>query len=451
VRRGRLQVVDRPTRIPIAQTAIWAAVALAFADSSIVVLALPDLLRQLNTTIGGVSLVITIYNVAVVLSTPFVVRLVRRLGPRVCLHAGLLLFAIGSAGCASVGTLELLVALRVVQAIGGAILLASALPTLGARRWSVAAAVGAAVGPAIGGLLTQALDWRAIFAFQTPVALAALLAGWRATVPQVAPLRPRDRGDHRVNAALALISGALVGALFLVVILVIEVWGLSPASAALLVSVLPATTLLAGPLARGAELRSSAMAGAILIAGGLAGVALLPERSLVWLGIVLALVGAGLGLAGPTLSEAALGSDSTERAAWSVGARHLGLVIGLVLVAPLLSTGIDHASDRASEAGAGVILDAQIQPKTKLELGLDIASALEQAPRASVPDFTPAFAKARASDGSQNALLTTVERRLGNTVRAVVERGFRPSLWACVALALLACVPLGWTPRSRTA
>jgi predicted MFS family arabinose efflux permease len=443
--------VHRPARLPLGQIAIWAAVALAFADSSIVVLALPDLLRQLDTSIGGVSLVITAYNVAVVLSTPFVVRLVRRLGPRVCLHAGLALFALGSAGCALSGSLELLVALRVVQAIGGALLLASALPTLGARRWSVAAAVGAAIGPAVGGLLTEALDWRAIFAFQTPVALAALVAGWRAAVPALGVPGPRDRGERRVNVALALISGALVGALFLVVILVIEVWGLSPAAAALLVSVLPAATLLAGPLARGAELRSSAIAGALLIAGGLAGVALLPERSLIWLGIALALVGAGLGLAGPTLSEAALGSDSTERAAWSVGARHLGLVLGLVLVAPLLSTGIDHAADRASEAGAGVILDAQIQPTAKLQLGLDIAKALEQAPRAEVPDFRPAFEAARGRDPSQQPLLARVEGRLGDTVRAVVERGFRPSFWACVLLALLGCVPLAWPVRGRPA
>ena len=105
-------------------------------------------------------------------------------------------------------------------------------------------------------------------------------------------------------------------------------------------------------------------------------------------------------------------------------------MLGLVLVAPLLSTGIDHASDRASEAGAGVILDAQIQPTAKLRLGLDIAQALEQAPRAEVPDFRPAFATARDSDPRQGALLARVEDRLGNTVRAVVERGFRPSFWA---------------------
>jgi MFS family permease len=436
---------------PLGQAAIWAAVALAFADSSIVVLALPDLLRQLHTSISGVSLVITIYNVAVVVSTPLVVWLVRRTGSRDCLRGGLILFAAGSAGCALAGSLELLVALRVVQALGGAFLLASALPTLGIRRWSVAAAVGAALGPAVGGLLTEALDWRAIFAFQAPVALAALVAGWRAARGASAGPAVRGRGDLRANAALALISGALVGALFLVVILVIEVWGLSPASAALLVSVLPATTLAAGSLARGAQLGLAAVAGAILVAGGLAGVAVLPERSLIWLALSLALVGTGLGIAGPLLSESALETESMERAAWSVAARHLGLVLGLVLVAPLLANGIAGATDRASEAGAGVVLDAPVSPRAKLQLGLDIARALEAAPRASVPDFAPSFASARARDSSQVAALTATERRLGDTVRAVLERGFRPSLWVCAGLALLACVPLAWPRRRRPA
>jgi predicted MFS family arabinose efflux permease len=440
--------VRRVLSLPLGQAAIWAAVALAFADSSIVVLALPDLLRQLDTSIAGISVVITAYNVAVVVATPLVIVLVRAGGPRIGLHAGLALFAAGSLGCALANSLDVLVALRVAQAIGGALLLASALPVLGARRWSLAAAVGAALGPAIGGLLTEALDWRAIFAFQTPVAVAALLAGWRATTSLTAS-GARGAGNHRANAALGLLSGALVGALFLVVILVIEVWGLSPASAALLVSVLPIATVAAGPLARGAELRLCGAAGAVLVAGGLAGVALLPARSLIWLGLSLAVVGAGLGIAGPRLSEAALEPGSIERAAWSVGTRHLGLVVGLALVAPLLAGGIDHASDRASEAGAGVVLDAGIAPRAKLQLGIDIGRALEQAPRASVPDLAPAFATARGRDGSQAALLTRVETRLGNTVRSVIERGFRSSLWACVALALLALVPLAWPARRR--
>ena len=118
----------RLRRLPLGQAAIWAAVALAFADSSIVVLALPDLLRQLDTSIGGVSLVITIYNVAVVVATPLVIWLVRRPARGVPARRACILFAAGSAGCALAGSLELLVALRVVQALGGAFLLASALP-----------------------------------------------------------------------------------------------------------------------------------------------------------------------------------------------------------------------------------------------------------------------------------------------------------------------------------
>ena len=211
----------------LGQAAIWAAVALAFADSSIVVLALPDLLRYFDTSIEGVSLVITAYNVAVVVATPLVLVFVRTRDSRLGLHAGLALFAAGSAGCALAGSLEVLVALRIVQALGAApCCLASALPMLGARRWSLAAAVGAALGPAAGGLLTEAFDWRAIFAFQAPVALAALAAGWRAPEPE-AISHARGPGDLRANSALGLLSGALVGALFLVVILVIEVWGLS--------------------------------------------------------------------------------------------------------------------------------------------------------------------------------------------------------------------------------
>ena len=181
----------------LGQAAIWAAVALAFADSSIVVLALPDLLRYFDTSIEGVSLVITAYNVAVVVATPLVLVFVRTRDSRLGLHAGLALFAAGSAGCALAGSLEVLVALRIVQALGGALLLASALPMLGARRWSLAAAVGAALGPAAGGLLTEAFDWRAIFAFQAPVALAALAAGWRAPAPEAIDARSRPRRPAR--------------------------------------------------------------------------------------------------------------------------------------------------------------------------------------------------------------------------------------------------------------
>ncbi len=97
------------------------------------------------------------------------------------------------------------------------------------------------------------------------------------------------------------------------------------------------------------------------------------------------------------------------------------------------------------------MLDAQISPRAKLELGVDIARTLADAPRASVPDFGSSFASARARDAGQAPLLSELEDRLGDTVRAVLERGFRASLWVCVGLALLACVPLAWPSRRSAA
>ena len=81
------------------------------------------------------------------------------------------------------------------------------------------------------------------------------------------------------NAALGLISAALAAALFLVVLMLIEGWRLSPIAAAAAVSVLPAFALLSAPLARRVPaVEARAAAGAILIAGGLAALGLLPMR-----------------------------------------------------------------------------------------------------------------------------------------------------------------------------
>ena len=63
--------------------------------------------------------------------------------------------------------------------------------------------------------------------------------------------RRRGRGAAAADAALGLVFAALVGALFLAVLLVITVWGLEPIVGALVVSALPAATLAARRLGRG--------------------------------------------------------------------------------------------------------------------------------------------------------------------------------------------------------
>ena len=96
--------------------------------------------------------------------------------------------------------------------------------------WGAAGTIGIAVGPALGGLLTQLLEWQSIFILQVPLLLLVPLA----TVIRPAPPEPGPGGvlDLRPEVGLGLLSAGLTGALFLLVILLTEGWGLSPIAAA---------------------------------------------------------------------------------------------------------------------------------------------------------------------------------------------------------------------------
>ena len=93
------------------------------------------------------------------------------------------MFAAASVGCALAPNLWLMLVFRALQAAGAAAALLTAYEVLeagesrtGRRWWLGAALIGTAAGPAIGGVLTEVFDWRAIFAVQVPLALAAAWA-----------------------------------------------------------------------------------------------------------------------------------------------------------------------------------------------------------------------------------------------------------------------------------
>src|SRR6476469_8884769 len=121
---------------------VAAVVGIAFADSSIVVLALPQLYGRFDTTITRVSWVLTAYNVAVAVTAIALVLFVHHLRAAVVLASGILLFLGASIACAAAGSLEFLIAARCVQGVGAALLLAGALPVLVALTGSAAAAAG---------------------------------------------------------------------------------------------------------------------------------------------------------------------------------------------------------------------------------------------------------------------------------------------------------------------
>jgi MFS family permease len=430
------------------------AVAVAFADSSIVVLALPDLYSRFDTSIVGVSWVITSYNLVLAVCAFAMVAVVGRLDVRNLSRAGLLLFCGGSVASAAAGSLPALIVSRCVQGAGAAMLLAGSLALLsvlcgsrphGVAVWTAAGTFGTALGPALGGILTQLFDWRAIFVFQAPVALAALAAAVESHSHPAA-----GRGASRrmaPNLGLALLFGALVGALFLAVLLLVSVWGRSPIAGAAVVSALPAAALAAQRLSSEVSTWTGAGAGALLLATGLVALALLPATSTIIVIVALALCGTGMGLAVPVLTRRAVTPDDrlVRDGTVTIGARHAGLVLALVLVAPVLSHDLQRGQHNALLGGAKVLLNAQIPIRQEVPIVLGLRTALEQAQRGTVPDLAQPFNKQGAA---HDAGLRHVRDSLIGALQDALTRSFRRALALCALLAALALVPILLARRS---
>lgn len=438
-----------------------AAVALAFADSSIVMLGLPEIYGELDASISGVSLVITAYNLVVAVVALALVPVVGRARPAVLVGAGLVVFAIASLACGLVDDLTLLVALRAVQGLGGALLLAASLPVMAALTgsvaagrawWGLAGTLGAVLGPAAGGILTELFDWRAIFLAQAPVAALALVA---LAAPAVRGLRPEGGRPPRVrilaNLGLVFAFGALVGALFLAVLMIVTAWDLGPLAGAVVVSALPLAAVAVRPLSQRAGPVAGGVAGSLLLAAGLVGLALLPEVGSTWAAVALAVCGAGFGLLVPPLTAESVAGERglASAAAASVGARHVGLVAVLLIVAPLLTADLTDGGDRATLNATQVILDAPIGLQQKVPIALDIADEFSRAPKGEVPDVARAFDENGAED---DANVAAVRDQLIETIESALTRSFRASYLVSAAFALLALVPVavaGWRRGAR--
>jgi MFS family permease len=396
-------------------------------------------------------LVITSYNLVVSAAAFALVPFTRRLHVREVTRVGLALFTVGSIGCAAAWGLSGLIAFRCVQGLGGALLLAGALPMLGgllggpaqgARVWTATGTFGAALGPALGGVLTQLADWRAIFIVQAPVAAVALVATFDARVGELPVERPvpARRGTRLANAGLTFVFGGLVGALFLSVLLVITVWERRPIAGALIVSALPAAALVARPLAGRLGRREAVSAGALLLAAGLVALALLPTISNTLVAVSLAFCGLGLGLAVPVLTADSLdpGRAPLRSGTATVGYRHLGLVAAVALIAPLLTHDLDANKQPATFAGTRVILDGSIQLPQKVPIALDMRDAFERGQRGQIPNLAKPFDERGArSDARLRALRDT----LLDTLRSVVTRSFRSAFLLSALFALLTLLP----------
>jgi predicted MFS family arabinose efflux permease len=430
-------------------------VGLALADSSIVTLALPEILGQFDVAITSVAWVLTSFNLVLAVVVVPVTYVARR-RPREAFTAGVVVFAGASLACGLAPSFGVLVGSRCIQAVGAALIVTAALDLLsqmegdgeGALRvWVAAGVLGAALGPAAGGILTELLGWESIFLAQVPLAVVLLVA-----LHGISPRRraaPAGRPSLTANAALLLVAGGLVAALFLVVLLLVDGWGMSPAAAGLVVTVMPLTAIVVGrmrPRSLGAV--QGVACGVILLSGGLAALALMPRAGWAWTVPPQILVGAGLGLTVAGLTELALRgrADQVVHGGWTLAARHAGVVLGLLLLAPVLTTALEENRDEAIRAGAAVVLDSEIPPLDKLGVAQDVLAEVDRANEVGeLPDVERAF-EGRPDDDEWTSLVSGLQDELD---RAVTSAFSGPFLLAA-ALTLSALVPLALM-RRRTA
>ena len=158
-------------------------------DSSIAQMLLPRLELEFDARLSTVSWVAVAYLLAMAAFLPIFGRLADMVGRKLLYTGGFLLFVLSSALCGLAPSLPVLIAFRIAQGIGAALLSSNSVaivvtaagPAQRGRALGVlsaAQAVGLSAGPALGGLVLDLLDWRWVFWINVPVGLAGTVLGW---------------------------------------------------------------------------------------------------------------------------------------------------------------------------------------------------------------------------------------------------------------------------------
>ena len=198
---------------------------MAFIDATIVNVAFPDIRNSFpGAGLGSLSWILNSYNVVFAAFLVPAGRIADLLGRRRIFRFGTVVFTLASVACAVAPSLGLLIAARVLQAVGAAAMVPASLALVlhaygPARRahavalWAAIAAIAAGLGPAVGGVLVQIEGWRLAFLVNIPIGLVAIALIGRHLIESRAPGRRRmpDLAGAGIFAlAIALLTFAIV-------------------------------------------------------------------------------------------------------------------------------------------------------------------------------------------------------------------------------------------------
>ncbi len=222
--------------------AVAMGVFLATIDSSIVNVALPTLVRELQTEFAVVQWVVLAYLLTVATLILSMGRLGDMIGKKPIYSAGFIIFTLGSAVCGIAPTVYWLLGFRVLQAIGAAMMMALGMaivteafppPERGKALGIMGSivSIGIVVGPVLGGIVIGALSWRWIFYVNLPIGIAGILMVTR-FVPDIRPVG-KQRFDYLgaftlfvslMSLLLALTFGQQIGFTEIAVLVLFAIW-----------------------------------------------------------------------------------------------------------------------------------------------------------------------------------------------------------------------------------
>lgn len=207
----------RPARSPWAVLSVLClGLFMILLDGTIVNVAIPKIMAGLNTGLAGVEWVMNGYVLMFAVTLVTLGRLGDLYGRRLLFVAGMALFTLSSLACGLAPSIELLVAFRVVQGLGGAAMMPSTLSIVAAvfpadKRgaamgiWGGVSGLATAIGPSLGGLVVDAASWRWIFLINLPIGVVSIALALR--------IVPESRNPTAVSSldlpGVGLISSAM--------------------------------------------------------------------------------------------------------------------------------------------------------------------------------------------------------------------------------------------------
>ncbi len=159
-------------------------------DSTIVSVATPAIIKDLQAGVNEVVWVTSAYLLAYAVPVLITGRLGDRFGPKQLYLTGLTVFTLASLWCGLTASIEMLILARVVQGLGAAMITPQTMAVItrifpAARRgramalWGATAGVATLVGPILGGVLVDSLGWEWIFFINVPVGIVGFVLAWR--------------------------------------------------------------------------------------------------------------------------------------------------------------------------------------------------------------------------------------------------------------------------------